>query len=327
LAEKLSGPGLVPAVQPVPALALRQETTGDWSRYTRFGKTDSTLEHDCYGAMAAFCIAHDNGEILLSPHPSGFRLNKTWDVAEIHIGAAPLGGDVIVSGEITPSKAYHISPSTNGSHSVIRAELSGEQEEIVIEIEGYEVEITGVRLGSTSGVAIHNIPMRGSAGMIFKKLDGQHLKKYVDGMDVGMMILQFGGNAVPYIADTSAAERYGRRFSRQLRYLSNLLPGVAIVAIGPTDMGVTKEEEVPTYPMLDIIRKNLKEAAIDADCMFWDLAEVMGGNGSMEVWAESEPRLASPDLVHFTPRGARLVGEKLDLAIRAEYKSWAIWKH
>ena len=53
----------------------------------------------------------------------------------------------------------------------------------------------------------------------------------------------------------------------------------------------------------------------------------MGGEGSMMVWSEEEPKLASPDLVHFTPKGARIVGEKFDMSIRAEYKSWVEWRH
>jgi lysophospholipase L1-like esterase len=58
------------------------------------------------------------------------------------------------------------------------------------------------------------------------------------------------------------------------------------------------------------------------EALYWDLFEAMGGAGTMEVWAESTPKLASSDLVHFTPKGARLIGELLDESLRAEYRSW-----
>ncbi|MDE0722619.1 MAG: hypothetical protein OSB28_04850, partial [Flavobacteriales bacterium] len=47
-----SGPGLIPAIQPIPALAVRQQHEGDIKRFTKFGTIDSTLEHTCYGGMA-----------------------------------------------------------------------------------------------------------------------------------------------------------------------------------------------------------------------------------------------------------------------------------
>ena len=104
------------------------------------------------------------------------------------------------------------------------------------------------------------------------------------------------------------------------------MPDAAIIVIGPSDMGAHNEEG-STYPMLETVIKSLRKSVIEADCLFWDLNQAMGGQGTMEIWAQSDPRLASSDLIHFTPKGARLVGELFDTALRAEYKSWVEWKH
>ena len=318
-----SGPGLIPLIQPVPALSIRQNYSGNISRYTRFGLVDSTLEHSCYGAMAAFCRVHDYGTLSLWPHPQGFKLNKSWASIEIGIGSAPLGGDVVIRGDITPDIHLHIPPSKVGNHKLIKADLSGQEEELTIEFEGYEMDVTAIRLGTNYGIQVHNVPMRGSAGMIFRKLDENHFRKYMNAWDVGLMIFQYGGNAVPYISDSTEADRYAKRFASQLRYLQKINPGTPIIVIGPSDMGATIDSSNITYPMLGPIRAALKKHIVNEGCLYWDLSEVMGGAGSMETWSKTEPRLSSPDLIHFTSNGARKVGELFDFMFRYEHRKWA----
>ena len=317
-----SGPGLIPAIQPVSALAVRQQHEGDMKRFTKFGRIDTTLEHTCYGGMATLSRIRNNGKVTVNPHPMGFRKNKVWHQAEILIGAAPLGGNLTVSGEFTDSITIDIAPSSTGNHSSILVELAGKKEELIFSFEGHEIEITGIRLGSENGLSIHNIPMRSSSGTVFKSLDKDHFKKYLQHWDVGLVILQFGGNTVPYVKDEAAAKSYGKRFRTQLKYLKTILPESTFLVIGPSDMGVTSDSTAHTYPMLGAIRAEMKKGTILEEAFYWDLFEAMGGAGTMAVWAESTPKLASSDLVHFTPKGAKIIGELLDQSLRAEYRSW-----
>ena len=37
----------------------------------------------------------------------------------------------------------------------------------------------------------------------------------------------------------------------------------------------------------------------------------MGGENSMRDWVKHNPPYAGPDYIHFTPRGARIVGDAL----------------
>lgn len=317
-----SGPGLIPAVQPIPSLAVRQLHEGDMKRFTKFGRIDTTLEHTCYGGMATLSRIRNNGKVTVKPHPMGFRKNQVWNQAEVLIGAAPLGGSLTVSGDFTDSITLDIAPTSTGNHSSILVDLVGRKEEVSFSFEGYEIEITGIRLGSKSGLAIHNIPMRSSSGTVFKRLNKDHFKKYLQNWDVGLVILQFGGNTAPYVKDPEAAKSYGRRFRSQLKYLKTILPESTFLVIGPSDMGVTADSTALTYPMLGAIRAEMKKVTILEEGLYWDLFEAMGGAGTMEVWAKSTPKLASSDLVHFTPKGAKKIGELLDQSFRAEYRSW-----
>ena len=317
-----SGPGLIPAIQPIPSLSVRQEHSGNMTRHTRFGQLDSSINHSAYGPMATFCTVKGEGQTIVNTHPSGFKLNKVWPRVKFYVSGAPLGGNITLSGYKTPYKAFNIRPAKSGNHQEIEAKLHEGETSISIGFEGYNLEVTGIELGSNAGVQLHNIPMRGSAGMLFTKLDAGHFQKSMNDRKIGLLILQFGGNVVPYIKDKASAERYAHRFSKQLEYLKSIVPDAAIIVIGPSDMG-----SVGFYPMLAEVVESLEVAALETDCLFWDLRRAMGGEGSMMVWSEEEPKLASPDLVHFTPKGARIVGEKFDMSIRAEYKSWVEWRH
>ncbi|HIO16010.1 MAG TPA: hypothetical protein EYN19_04090 [Flavobacteriales bacterium] len=317
-----SGPGLIPALQPIPSLAIRQKYVGNIKRHTRFGKRDTTLGHNNYGAMAALSVIQDSATLLLHPHPMGFRKNKTWHEIEMLFGSVPMGGDLIIYGESTDSISINIPPSADGTHISMKVELAGIKEDLVLKIEGYKVEVTGIRLGSSQGVQIHNIPMRGSSGTIFTKLGSGHFSDFINGWDVGMVILQYGGNTAPYVKTIESAERYGKRFGRQVRFFRALIPDASIIVIGPSDMGETMDSTNLTFPMLGEIRRALKEETIKEGGLFWDLSEAMGGPGTMVEWSSVSPKLASPDLVHFTPKGAKIIGEKLDMAFRAEYRTW-----
>jgi lysophospholipase L1-like esterase len=153
-------------------------------------------------------------------------------------------------------------------------------------------------------------------------MDKALLKKQFDELNVSLLILQFGGNTVPYVESDEKAESYGKWFGSQIRLLKQLIPGVSILVIGPSDMATKVKNDFETYPYLLPVRNALKKAAFDHGCAFWDLYEVMGGKNSMEVWVNAEPPLAGKDYVHFTPKGARKVAELLHKAIRDEYQKW-----
>lgn len=316
------GPGLIPAIENVPALSVRQETTGIWDRFTRFGTIDSSLEHSCYGPLAVFSRAYEEGHINLKPHPRGFLTNRNWDGIRVFLGETPVGGTIALSGSESEKQIFELPPLNTGGHHEVNMNLSGKDEFVEINFKGHKIDVTGIDIGLPSGVKIHNIPMRGSAGMLFKKLDSGHLTKFMESFSPGMLILQFGGNAAPYLRDSLSVVRYANRFAGQLRYLRMIWPKIPLLVIGPSDMGSSKD-----YPMVDNIISEFKRVSLDEGCLFWDLKAVQGGEGAMSKWSAMEPPWASSDLVHFTPRGAKEIGKLLDIALRAEHKSWVEWKH
>jgi lysophospholipase L1-like esterase len=77
-----------------------------------------------------------------------------------------------------------------------------------------------------------------------------------------------------------------------------------------------------SFPFLSAYNDALKTMALSLDCAFWDMYAVMGGRNSMIAWVSNQPPYAGPDYTHFTPLGARKMGDLLAKAILEEYRLW-----
>ena len=165
--------------------------------------------------------------------------------------------------------------------------------------------------------------MRGSSGTLFRKLDRPHFTGQLQALAPDLVILQYGGNVVPHCKDLAQAERFGGWFGSQIRLFQRVLPEAAILVIGPSDMS-----EKTGLQWTFVSATGGGPRCSEAHCFgengagYWDLLEVMGGLGSMPAWVDSEPALAGPDHVHFTPLGAKKVGTLLDRSFLGCYSEW-----
>jgi lysophospholipase L1-like esterase len=146
-------------------------------------------------------------------------------------------------------------------------------------------------------------------------MDRNHFTRSLREQHVGLVILQFGGNSVPYFRSYDAVQRYGDSFRRQIQLFKAALPDADILVIGPSDMATKEGVDWVSYPYVDDVRDVLKEAAFEEGAGFFDVMTFMGGEGSMAEWVEASPALAGPDHIHFTPNGAKKVASALAEAL------------
>ena len=151
--------------------------------------------------------------------------------------------------------------------------------------------------------------MRGCSGTVFTSIGQSTLTPFFRRGNVRLVILQYGGNSVPYLKDDRDIAGYMDGLKRQISYLKKLLPEACFLFIGPSDMSTSIEGEMQTYPVLPQTVEALKRMAGESGIAYWDLYAAMGGRNSMMKWVDSH--LAGPDYVHFTPKGARHVGNIL----------------
>lgn len=185
-------------------------------------------------------------------------------------------------------------------------------------------DLFGVSLHTDTGVTVDNVPMRGCSGTVFTKIKASHLRKYYDYTNTRLIILEYGGNSVPYMKTEKQVSEYKGYIEKQIAYLRKLAPSASVVFIGPSDMATTVNGRRQTYPNLPMVVDSLRAAALSSGAVYWDLYSAMGGEGSMIRWVKSQPPLAGSDYVHFTSAGADLMGEMFykTLMVYYDYYKW-----
>jgi hypothetical protein len=325
-----SGIGMQPAVQLYGyQLSLRHTASDNWKRYTVFGEVDSTLDHNMYGVLGSFArfspylsemVAQGEQEyeawISLEQSKRAYPLTRVFKQCRLYYGNAPqpVFCELYSDGELFDADFL-----TATDHFRVKTwifETTPQQLELRFK-SSVSPDFYGIALDGDRGLSVDNVAMRGSAGLFFSRLDGEMLKEMYDDLGVELLILQFGGNVVPYISQNYVY--YEKWFYRELSRLKSLVPGLSIIVIGVADMSVKEKDKYVTYPNLEHIRDALKSAAFRADCAFWDMYGAMGGRNSMPSWVFAEPSLASTDFVHFNERGARVLAEMFYNAFMHDY--------
>ncbi|MFC2114978.1 hypothetical protein ACFLTU_00785 [Bacteroidota bacterium] len=328
-----SGIGIQPLVQLYGyQLSLRHTASDNWWRYTAFGKVDSTLEHTRYGALgcfARFSPYPDSLEtdtltyeawVTLEQSRRTYYLTRMFNSCHLYYGNAtqPVYFEVYTDGELYDADFLEVSDGLQ-----IKTWTFGETpEKLSFEFKSScSPDFYGIALDNDRGVSVDNVPMRGSAGLVFSKMDADLLKQMYDSLNVKLLLLQFGGNVVPYISDNYTY--YERWFYRELTRLKSLVPDLSIIVIGVADMSVKEKDQFVSYSNLENVRDALKNAAFRAGCPFWDMYGAMGGHNSMPSWVFAQPPLATADFVHFNERGARVLAEMFYNAFMHDYNSYA----
>ena len=196
-------------------------------------------------------------------------------------------------------------------------------EELTMVFEGYDSpDLYAVSLEGKNGIVVDNIAMRGSSGTLFTKMDTKLLNQCYDSLNVSLVLLQFGGNTIPYMDSEKEAENYGKGIARQIRHFKSWIPGACVIVIGPADMSIKEKDQFVTDPMVPVVRDALRNAAFDAGAGYFDIYEVMGGENSMPLWVEADPPMAAPDYTHFSRRGSNKIAEVFINSLFADYDQW-----
>jgi hypothetical protein len=190
--------------------------------------------------------------------------------------------------------------------------------DLMISIKGKDSpDLYAISLDSQTGIAVDNIPLRGSSGLEFTQLFKSPYNKIIKILNVKLVIMQFGVNAASALAGNIG--NYERAYLKQLNALHQSDPSLSIIVIGISDLSQNTTKGYVTHEAVEKIRDAQKRAAFAAGCAFWDSYSAMGGKNSMPSWVFAHPPLAQKDFIHFNPMGAKLIGEMFYRSVMKEY--------
>ncbi|MCD4710540.1 MAG: hypothetical protein K8R52_06820 [Bacteroidales bacterium] len=315
-----TGTGLVQAIPLYSgSLSYQQEESGEWLRYTFFGKRDSTITHKSYGIMGAFVSVPTPGDDLWPMLYYRFNTSRrSGHVRRIRVFLHSYVDSASVAFRVNDDFSDTLRGLPDG-FSVANFRHFEEVKDVRITFNLPEGgRIYGISFESEGGMQMDNIAMRGGSGLIFTRMNRGTQQSMFDHLSPGLILLQYGGNVVPYIEPGY----YRRAFKRQLQFFKEVCPGTPVIVIGPSDMSVRENGNFITYPGLEAIRDALRDAALESGFGFWDLYDAMGGENSMASFVHADPPLASTDYVHFTSLGINLVAEMFYNALMVEYSEF-----
>jgi lysophospholipase L1-like esterase len=326
------GVGFVPVAQPYDfSFSTYQQSSANWLLYTLYGDRDTSISRNRYGALASFCrfspdrdsasanSTSDEAWVSFSPSPYSYSNTRQFQQCRVFYSHNPDAfiAELYEEDKLVDADMYPPVSSLN----TIRWMFEEPASHIRIVFKGTaSPDIFGIALDGRSGIAVDNIAMRGSSGLVFSKMDPERLRTHFNELNVEMIILQFGGNVVPNI--TNNYTYYENLFSAQLRRIRQIMPDVAIIVIGVADMSVKEKDRYISYPNIEKIRDAMKKATLDANAVYWDMYKAMGGRNSMPSWVFANPPLASTDFVHFNARGAKIIANMFYNALMTEYAQY-----
>ncbi|MFZ9732028.1 MAG: GDSL-type esterase/lipase family protein [Schleiferiaceae bacterium] len=310
------GPGLQGMDPFVPMASVDHRASGNWKRYACFGRPSDREPRNLYGVRG---IAHRyeglSASMEFRNRNYGYEKVRTGQKLTLYLG--PYEGPAEVKVYYEDSLA-HIRYYAQGDPGVMEFKAPRPMSRVRVEFKGDSPLCYGAAWDGLRGVAVDNVSMRGADGLGFKRIDADHYRSALQQANPGLVILQFGGNAVPYFKSAAEVARYGRAFARQIAAIQKALPEADVLVIGPSDMAHKVGTEWESYPFVDEVRDALREAAHVQGAAFFDVYAFMGGAGSMTQWVGQNPPLAGADHIHFTPNGAQRVGKALAAALSRE---------
>lgn len=295
------GPGLLPLQQTIPTRTIKQWLTIDEERLTSkngpkrylvYGPKYQQRDTSAYGPM---------GQVALMDT----TLRKGSDHIVMHI--EPYGKKTSANyfSQVRLFKTDSIEVNARSGHILT---LPDSTSECTLELVG-QGEVYGVSLETPTGVIVDNIPMRGGSGNVFTNMSAQQLSQFFRETNTKLIILQFGGNVMPWAETPERVRGYAYSMRRQIRYLRACAPEASILFVGPSDMTTVVEGEKTSYEMLPLMDEQLARMALSEGIAYWSLYKAMGGWNSMIEWHEKG--LAASDGVHFTQAGANKAGNML----------------
>lgn len=302
------GVGLLPIVPLYQTTAVSQVISDSLPRYVASGTMRQLLPHNRYGVLAQMTPLQ--GAVSLSyatrDWKQVFEGTKQFSVVRLFLGNNTAGFKATLSANGRDSSVFV--NEEEFSLTELSWRLHSAVSSCSLKLQG-NAELYGVSLESPHGVMVDNIPLRGSAGTFFTKISSSLLQKSMEALRVPLILLEYGGNAVPSITSDATLENYKRDFGRQLRYLQQLYPEAFIIVIGPADMSTKIDGELQTWPYVEEVVQAMKEIALAHGAAYWDMFNVMGGRNSMVQWVSHKPAWAAPDYIHFTHIGAKRISE------------------
>ncbi len=300
------GPGALPFQAVIRSLSVTQRSSGVSHHYAPYGDSTVSRNNGHYGPLMH--AHHVAGQATATFTATKYRNADSALMAFSTISMIFDNQSDTCSATLTTKEGKSYTKSSNKKGVQRFYWCVDTTTEVRISFHGI-ADMYGVMVDNGAGVAVDNLPMRGCSGQQFTMINSSELTKAYALMDVGLIIMQFGGNSVPYIHNEKSLSTYTHSIGVQIDHLHKCCPDACILFIGPSDMCTTIAGEKTTYPYLPSIIQGIRDTVTQHNAAYWSIYDAMGGKSSMKAWVNQG--FGSPDYIHFTQKGANIMGDRI----------------
>lgn len=299
-----SGPGLLPVVKnDGGSYSVHWKSSKNFEKFVVDGNLQKENMNKRYGALAQYIKVKGDFQFNIA---SKMESHPTFGRIRLFVGKTSKGfkATLTYNGK---RQTQTIKDASEGA-SMITWDPGTKLSNCTVNLSG-EGEVYGVTLENREGISADNIPMRGSRGTFFTRMDASLFTYMHQQLNTQLMLLEFGGNAMPLIKTDQDINDYRQLLDMQLKWLKKACPTTTLILLGPSDMCEKVDGEMQTRPFLEKHIASMKACALENGVAFWDMYDVMGGHNSMLDWVNQTPQLAASDYTHLTKMGATEMGK------------------
>lgn len=278
-----------------------------------------------YGLIGASAHSTKKGAwASIAAQASSFSQAERSDVIELELLAQPEGGRLRLELGGTPS-------STISTHAETRHVLRHVVDPASIPSRGpFPLRLTATGDGevrlfgavferNASGVVVDALGVGGTRAANILDWQDRCWQEPLSRRAPSLYILAYGANEA--VDEDEPIEVYDSHLARVLDRFKSTLPHASCVLVGPVDFRRQHEAHGAweARERISAIIGVQRHQAFEHGCGFWDSRALMGGDGGMNAWAETEPALAKADHLHPTTLGYVHMGRALADALMARY--------
>ena len=309
------GPGMIPASITTPTAAF-WVSGGNLTHLSSFGDSTVTRSNGNYGVMMQSFRMNGGTSINIRASSDAKADDAIKQFSQVRFVFNNKGKTLKATLSNNKLKYNDQQQAPSGVGSLFWT-LDSAVNRVTLKASG-TADLYCITLDDGPGVAVDNIPMRGCSGQQFSLVKEELLSAAYEQLDVAMVIMEFGGNSVPYLKSGAAISTYCRSIGKQIDHVHRCCPQAKILFIGPSDMSTRHHGELQSYPDLPALIDSLIVTVNKHDAAHWSIYHAMGGWNTMVEW--NRQGLAGSDYVHFTPKGAVIMGNRLAEAFDLSYR-------
>ncbi|WP_103867349.1 lipase [Aquimarina sp. I32.4] len=328
------GPGFLPVLPVYNQISATVTPSENWQRYAYFDPTQKKFSHRKYGtylsvsrftayqteqpdstAMNALPVV--KASVTIGKSTKAYAKFRRFTNIGLHYGNCntPIKIAVYNDGALIQQDSL----ITDGKYHQYKIRTSTTPTNLKIEVEGkISADFYGLTLDAPSGVQIDNIAMRGASGTIFASSNAGTYSRMARQLKPKIVIMQYGGNTMPYLKDSTDVEKYAKRVVNQANWIRRRAKNTSFIFIGPTDMCQPVNGKMETYPLLPYLDTKLMETCLENNVAYWSMYKAMGGKGAMALWVDE--KLTAKDYMHFTWKGTKIISELFFTALYLDLK-------